>query len=157
MTIDDLDKRVIARLQGDLPLVSRPFAGIAGELGLSESQVVERIKRLAEGGAMRRFGATLRHQRSGFPANVMVAWRVDPADADRVGGNLAAHRRVTHCYLRKTDGNFPYNLFSMVHGRNKDECRRLVEEMAQAVGISDYELLFSTKELKKTSMRYYEP
>ena len=157
LDIDDLDKKIIARLQGDLPLTSRPFADMAGELGISQSRVVERIKRLADKGAMRRFGATLRHQRSGFPANVMVAWRVEPKDADRVGERLSAQRRVTHCYLRKTNGNFPYNLFSMVHGKDEDECRRLVEEMSKAVGIDDYELLFSTKELKKTSMRYYEP
>jgi len=155
--IDDLDKKIIARLQGDLPLQARPFARMAQELGLTEAQVVERVRALAETGVMRRFGATLRHQRSGFAANVMVAFKVRPKDANRVGEKLSSHRQVTHCYLRKTNGQFPYNLFAMVHGRNEAECRRLVEEMAREVGIAEYEMLFSERELKKTSMRYYEP
>jgi len=157
LPIDALDKRIIARLQGDLPLQSRPFARMAQDLGLSESQVVERVRTLAETGVMRRFGATLRHQRSGFAANVMVAFKVSPEDADRVGEILSSRRQVTHCYLRKTNGLFPYNLFAMVHGKDEGECRRLVREMAQEIGIADYEMLFSQKELKKTSMRYYEP
>ncbi|MGD8564117.1 MAG: AsnC family transcriptional regulator [Desulfarculaceae bacterium] len=155
MSIDDLDKRIIARLQGDLPLVPEPFADLAQELGLSQDEVVERISRMAESGVMRRFGATLRHQQSGFPANAMVAWRVDPADADRAGEVLASFREVTHCYLRETCGEFPYNLYSMVHGKDEAECRRVVKKMAEAVGIDDYELLFSREELKKTSMQYY--
>jgi DNA-binding Lrp family transcriptional regulator len=157
LPLDDLDKKIIARLQGDLPLVPRPFAQMAQELGISEAKVVARVRTLAQTGVMRRFGATLRHQRSGFSANVMVAFKVSPKDADRVGEKLASHRRVSHCYLRKTNGYFPYNLFAMVHGRDEDECRRLVQEMAREAGISDYEMLFSQKELKKTSMQYYEP
>ena len=153
--MDQIDKRIIARVQGDLPLVSRPFAELARELGLSEEQVVERLKALKERGVMRRFGATLRHQRSGFAANVMVAWRVEEERADQVGGLLAAHRRVSHCYHRRACPDFPFNLYSMVHGRSSDECRQLVEEMAAETQVADYIMLFSVEELKKTSMQYY--
>ncbi len=155
MGIDDIDKRIIAFVQGDLPLVPRPFAGLARELGVSEAEVVRRLKAMAASGVMRRFGATLRHQKSGFGANVMVAWRVPAADCDRVGERLASFRRVSHCYQRETCDGFDYNLFSMVHGRSEEECRQLVEEMARAVGVEDYALLFSRRELKKTSMKYY--
>lgn len=153
--IDDLDKRIIGRLQGDLPLTPEPFAGLAAELGLTQAEVVARLAALAEGGVMRRFGATLRHQQSGFPANVMVAWRVDSARIDEVGALLAAQRRVSHCYWRDPRPSFPYNLYSMVHGRSEEECRELVARMAAEVEIDDYEMLFSLEELKKTSMRYY--
>lgn len=155
MAIDSLDKRIIAYLQGDLPLTSRPFLPLAEELGLSEEQVLERIRAMSESRVLRRFGATLRHQKSGFSANVMVAWRVDEKRADLVGQRLAGFRRVSHCYHRRTCGDFPFNLFSMVHGRSEDECRELVEEMARTVGEDDYALLFSRQELKKTSMQYY--
>lgn len=155
MSIDALDKRIIARLQGDLPLEPRPFAGLAAELGLSEAQVVERIARLERDKIMRRFGATLRHQQSGFPANVMVAWRVPEERVDEVGERLASFRRVSHCYWRRPCADFPYNVFSMVHGKSEQECRELVAEMARAVEGIEHELLFSVEELKKTSMQYY--
>jgi DNA-binding Lrp family transcriptional regulator len=155
--IDDLDKRIIGRLQGDLPLTPEPFAALAEELGLSQAEVVARVAALAQSGVMRRFGATLRHQQSGFPANVMVAWRIDPARIDEVGACLAAQRQVSHCYWRDAQASFPYNLYSMVHGRSQDECRELVARMAAEAWVDrdDYEMLFSLEELKKTSMRYY--
>ena len=157
MSIDDLDKRIIARLQGDIPLVSRPFAPMAEELGVSEAEVVRRIRRLSEEKVMRRFGATLRHQKSGFAANVMVAWRVPEERVNEVGDKLSSFRRVSHCYQRELCGDFPYNLYSMVHGKSEEEIRTLVEEMSAAVGLKDYALLFSRQELKKTSMRYFKP
>ncbi len=153
--IDDLDKRIIARLQGDLALTPEPFAPLAGELGLAQSEVVARIARLAESGVMRRFGATLRHQQSGFPANVMVAWRVEEGRIEEVGAKLSAERRVSHCYWRKPQPSFPYNLYSMVHGKTEQECREIVGRLARETGVGDYEMLFSLEELKKTSMRYY--
>lgn len=156
MPIDDIDKRIIARLQGDLPLTSRPFAELAAEVGLSEDQVVERIQALADSGVMRRFGATLRHQKSGFASNVMVAWRVPEERAGEVGRKLASFREVSHCYWRRPRcGDFPYNLFSMVHGTSDQAVREVVEKMAEAVGRPEHALLFSVEELKKTSMRYF--
>ncbi len=152
---DELDQRIIAKLQGDLPLVSEPFAQLAQELGLTQDQVVERIQALAESGMMRRFGATLRHQQSGFSANVMVAWRVEEERMAEVGGKIASFRQVSHCYWRPAKEGFPYNLYSMVHGRSEQECRQVVAEMASQTGVEDYEMLFSIRELKKTSMQYY--
>ncbi len=155
MTIDQVDKRIIAFVQGDLPLTPQPFVELAQELGLSQAQVVDRLQAMANSGVMRRFGATLRHQKSGFAANVMVAWRVPEDDCDRVGERLASFRRVSHCYHREICDGFDYNLFSMVHGRSQEEVRQLVEEMAAVVKVDNYALLFSREELKKTSMRYY--
>jgi len=156
MQLDAIDRKIIARLQGDLPLVSRPFASMAHELELSEAEVVERIQALADNQVMRRFGATLRHQRSGFASNVMVAWRVPAERAPEVGRLLAGFRNVSHCYWREPCDDFPYNLFSMVHGRDEDECRAVVAEMAAQAGADDHDLLFSLEELKKTSMRYFD-
>jgi DNA-binding Lrp family transcriptional regulator len=85
----------------------------------------------------------------------MVAWRVEDERIDEVGALLAAQRRVSHCYWREPKESFPYNLYSMVHGRSEQECRELVARMAAEAGVDDYEMLFSLEELKKTSMRYY--
>ncbi len=156
MQLDATDRKIIARLQGDLPLVSRPFAAMAQELGLSEAEVVERIQSLADAKVMRRFGATLRHQRSGFASNVMVAWRVPAERAPEVGRLLASFRNVSHCYWREPCDDFPYNLFSMVHGRDEQECRAVVAEMAAQAHADAHDLLFSLEELKKTSMRYFD-
>lgn len=153
--IDAIDQRIIAYIQGDLELTPEPFAALAAELGLSQEQLVARIERLAAKGIMRRFGATLRHQQSGFPSNVMVAWQVPEDQVERVGEVLAGFRRVSHCYHRRPCADFPFNLFSMVHGKSDAECRRIAAEMSQACGIVKYELLFSRRELKKTSMRYF--
>ncbi len=135
----------------------RPFASLAAELAVDEAEVVARVRRLAEGGVMRRFGATLRHQRSGFAANVMLACRVAEERMEEAGEALAAFRQVSHCYQRELSDDFPYNLYAMVHGRDEAECRALVAEMVRAAGVLDHVLLFSREELKKTSMRYFEP
>jgi DNA-binding Lrp family transcriptional regulator len=156
MALDNLDKQIIACLQGDIPLTSRPWAQTAKELGISEAELVVRIQAMADSGVMRRFGATLRHQRSGFESNVMVAWNVSEDEAERVGEKLAGYRFVSHCYWRERCGDFPYNLYSMIHGRSDDECRILVDQMSRETGIKDYAMLYSRKELKKTSMRYFE-
>jgi DNA-binding Lrp family transcriptional regulator len=154
--IAEMDKKIIAHLQGDLELTTRPFAALAKELGINEAQIVERIQDLFDKGIMRRFGATLRHQQSGFSANVMVAWRVKPDKTEEAGEKLASYRFVSHCYERETNKHFPFNLYTMVHGRTKKECLDQVKEMARAIEAEDHALLFSKRELKKTSMRYFE-
>jgi len=113
------------------------------------------IRRLKELGIIRRFGATLRHQLSGFSANALVAWQVPDPDLEQVGRRLAAYRQVSHCYARRPAPGWPYTLYSMVHGRNPEEIAGLVAEMAKEVGVDTYEVLFSDQELKKTTMRYF--
>jgi DNA-binding Lrp family transcriptional regulator len=110
---------------------------------------------LREDGAIRRFGATLRHQKAGYRANVMVAWRIPEADAEAVGSAMAEHPMVSHCYLRPASDQWPYNLYTMVHGRSREDCLAVVDELKQRTGRDDCQMLFSTKELKKTSMTYF--
>lgn len=153
--IDDLDKSVIRLIQGDLPVVRRPFAVLADQVGIHEGEFLKRVNRLKTQGILRRFGATLRHQKAGYGANAMVAWLVPDDRIDEVGKKLAQYREVTHCYQRNPQGDWEYNLFSMVHGSNPEECHDIAEKMSDAVGIKAYELLFSEKEFKKTSMEYF--
>ena len=153
--IDELDKKVISLIQGDLPLEPRPFALLAREMGISEDQFVDRVRRLKEQGIIRRFGATLRHQEAGYNSNAMVAWKVPHERVDEAGQILAKFQEVTHCYQRRPAGEWQYNLYTMIHGSTREECYRMVTEMSRAAGIPDYLLLFSEKEFKKTSMEYF--
>jgi len=155
LNLSGVEKRLIYELGGDIGPSPRPFAELGRRVGLSEAQVIEILRSLLERGILRRFGATLRHQLSGFTANAMAAWRVDPDRIDEVGEIMASFPEVTHCYQRRTMPGWTKNLYTMIHASSEAECRRLAERMAEAAGVSDYELLFSEEELKKTSMRYF--
>ena len=150
-----IEKKLIYALGGDLDHGRRPFAELGRRLGLSEIEVMDTIGRLRDRGCLRRFGATLRHQRSGFTANAMVAWRVNRGDIEAVGRKLAAFPEVTHCYQRRTVPGWDRNLYTMIHAASEEDCHELARRMAESVGVTDYELLFSHEELKKTSMRYF--
>ncbi len=155
--LTDLEKRVILALQRDLEVEPSPFRELAELLGLEEEVVLAAIRGLMEKGYIRRFGATLRHQKSGFEANALVAWKVPEADLRRIGQELAAQRVVSHCYSRRpVPPAWPYNLYTMVHGRSREECLETAARMARETGLGDYQVLFSETELKKTTMRYFQ-
>lgn len=152
--LDDADRSLIEALQEDLAAVPRPFALLADRCGLREEEVLARIRRLLAAGVVRRFGATLKHYEIGLVANAMVVWRVEPERLEEVGTKLASFPAVSHCYARATALEWPYNLYTMIHGRDRQECVRIAEEMAAAAGVRDYQLLFTVRELKKEKMRY---
>jgi DNA-binding Lrp family transcriptional regulator len=154
--LSDLEKKVIRGLQRDLPVCPRPFLEVAQELGLEEEKLTAVIQKLMDQGYIRRFGATIRHRISGFQANAMAAWAVPEAEVARVGALMAAVRQVTHCYERQVSGDWPYNVFTMIHGKTQEECEAIAQRMAAATGIHEYALLFSDAELKKTTMRYFQ-
>jgi siroheme decarboxylase len=154
--LSELEKKVIRGLQRDLPVCSHPFREIAQELGLQEHELTAVIQKLMEQGYIRRFGATIRHRISGFQANAMAAWAVPEPEVARVGAQMAAVREVTHCYERQVSGDWPYNLFTMIHGKTQKECEAIARRMAKETGIYEYALLFSDAELKKTTMRYFQ-
>ncbi len=153
--LTELEKRVIASIQGDMPIVARPYEQIAAVLGIEEDQLLEILRSLVDRGVIRRFGATLRHQKSGFEANVMVAWKVEEERIDEVGRTMAGFKAVSHCYRRDPIDQWPYNLYTMVHGKDDADCRKSAQEMSAASGVRTYEMLFSRRELKKTSMQYF--
>ncbi len=153
--IEETDKKVISLIQKDLPVHPKPFALMAEKIGISEEEFINRVKHLKEQGVIRRFGATLRHQQAGFKANAMIAWKSPKESISRMGKTLAEFREVTHCYHRSPRRDWPYNLYTMVHGSSRDECREIAERLSFATGLTDYAVLFSEKEFKKTSMAYF--
>jgi DNA-binding Lrp family transcriptional regulator len=153
--LTDLEKKVIASIQQDMPITGRPYLEIADGIGVSEDTLVTTLRSLCDRGVIRRFGATLRHQRTGYKANAMGAWKVAESRVDAVGRRLAAFRQVSHCYRRNPTPQWPYNLYTMIHADDEAACRETARRMAQAAGVEDYALLFSREELKKTSMVYF--
>lgn len=149
------EKQVISLLQGNLPLTPRPFAALAEQAGLTEDAFIETTKKLMDRGVIRRLAGIIRHREAGIAANAMVVWQVLPEQAARVGEELAASPEVTHCYERRATSEWPYNLYAMIHGTSREECREIAARLAARVEISNYRMLFSTAELKKTSMNYF--
>ncbi len=154
--LTEKDKRIIRELQNGLPLVSRPFKVLAGGLNMTEEALIERISSFIAGGQIRRFGAAVRHQDLGYLYNAMVVWDVPDQKTAETGKVMADFEEVTHCYQRPRRPGWPYNLFTMVHGLTREECVRAAEKISKATGEKNYKLLFSTAELKKSSMRYFE-
>jgi DNA-binding Lrp family transcriptional regulator len=153
--LDDLERKIIHHLQGDLPLTARPFAVLAGEIGISEEELLERIKLQKERGILRRFGVTLDHRLAGFKANAMVAWYVAEDKIEEIGPLMASFKEVSHCYQRRVEGKWRYNLFTMVHGKSKKDCQGIARRIAENTGIKDYVLLLTLMEYKKTSPKYF--
>ena len=153
--LNELEKKIIASVQQDMEVTERPYLNIAQNLGVSEKQLLEILKDLCNREVIRRFGATLRHQRSGFTANAMVAWKVDEDRIETVGQKMAAFQQVSHCYRRNPSPDWPYNLYTMVHASDEGSCQETARMMSEATLVRDYVLLFSLEELKKTSMVYF--
>lgn len=153
--LTELEKRIIASIQGDIPITKRPYRPIAEALDISESRLLEVLKNLCERGVIRRFGATLRHQKSGYSANAMIAWSVNEDEIEQVGEKMASFRQVSHCYRRNPTNGWPFNLYTMVHAENEKSCIDTARLMSEKTGVKRYSLLFSRKELKKTSMKYF--
>jgi DNA-binding Lrp family transcriptional regulator len=154
--LSERDKGIVRLLQEGIPLVSRPYQALAGQLGMSEDELLAELEDLLHRKIIRRLGATVRHQDLGYVANAMIVWQVPEDRIEEVGLIMAGFQEVTHCYQRPVRlPDWPYTLFTMVHGRTREECREIASRLAEAGGIDDYRMIFSTAELKKSSMKYF--
>ena len=153
--VSDFDISAIRELQEDLPTVPRPFDNMAERLGMTTGQLFDIAKEFEERGIMRRFSAVLHHRRAGFTDNGMGVWKVLPEDSEDVGKKMAAHPAVTHCYERPTFPDWPYTHFTMIHATSKEGCEQVAKEISETTGITDYLMLYSTREYKKTRVRYF--
>ncbi len=154
--LTDLKKKIIAAVQGDIPVTRRPFLEIANRIGVEEATLLNVLNELIETGVIRRFGATLRHQNSGFKANAMIAWAVEEDRIDEAGQKMAQFSQVTHCYRRNPAKDWPYNLYTMIHAKDEATCRAIAQKLSEKTSIRTYEILFSRRELKKISMQYFD-
>ena len=152
---DDLDVRVIRALQGDMPIVREPYAAAAAEAGLTHEELLSHLEGMQERGLLRRVAAILFHRRAGFSANGMGVWKVEPDRVLEVGARMASYRGISHCYERPTYADWPYALFTMAHGRSKEECDAILEAIAEDTGITERSVLYSSTEFKKIRMQYF--
>lgn len=152
-----VDIAVIRELQEDLPLDPRPYAPMACRIGIAEDDFLAAASRLKADGYMRRMAGVLHHRAAGFRANAMGVWVVPDERAEEVGGIMARFKGVSHCYRRPTYPDWPYSIFTMVHGQDAAGCQEVIDAMAQATGVTEYALLYSTQEYKKVRLRYFTP
>jgi DNA-binding Lrp family transcriptional regulator len=152
---DELDIAVIRALQGDMPLLPEPYAPAAAALGMGQERLLEHLEGMQERGLLRRVAAILYHRRAGFSANGMGVWKVPDERILDVGCRMAAFRGISHCYQRPTYEDWPYSVFTMAHGRSKEECDAVLEAIAQSTGIDERATLYSSTEFKKIRLLYF--
>jgi DNA-binding Lrp family transcriptional regulator len=152
---DDHDIAVIRALQGDMPVVSEPYAAAAAAVGMPQQAFLDHLSRMQERGILRRVAAILYHRRAGFSANGMGVWQVPDEQIADIGRRMAAVRGISHCYQRPTYADWPYSVFTMAHGRSKEECDAVLDAIAEQTGISERATLYSSTEFKKIRLLYF--
>ena len=154
MILTALQKKILSFLQQDLPLEHAPYHCLAVNLGIDEQRVLAEIKTLKKSGCIRRFGAVLSHHKVGLNVNCLCVWDVPPARLKSIAQAARKERLISHCYERKRVLGWPYNLYTMIHGRSKTECTAVVKRLSRVSGIAVYRMLFTKKQYKKTSPVY---
>ena len=157
MVLNEQDCRLIAEIQGGLPLTSRPYAAVGERVGLSEQEVIERISALQDSGVIKRLGVVVRHHELGYTANAMVVWDVPDERLDEIGEKLGAQECVTLCYQRpRRLPDWPYNLFSMIHGKERERVSAYIESLVEEEGLQNIprKVLFSGRRFKQRGARY---
>jgi DNA-binding Lrp family transcriptional regulator len=152
----ELDRRIVLATQAGLPLDPYPFRWLAAEIGATPEQIMERFRVMLEDGRIRRIGAVPNHYRLGYVANGMSVWDIDDADIETAGTEIGRLDMVSHCYHRpRHPPEWPYNLFAMLHGRSREEVQDKAEQIARLLGdrVRRYDVLYSTRILKKTGLR----
>ena len=152
---DDLDVAVIRELQGDMPIVPEPYAPAAEALGMPQRRLLDHLAGMSQRRLLRRVAAILYHRRAGFSANGMGVWRVPDERIAELGPRMAAFRGISHCYQRPTYEDWPYSVFTMAHGRSKEECDAILEAIASDTGIEERATLYSSTEFKKVRLLYF--
>jgi len=153
--LSDLDVAVIRATQGPMEVLPEPFAPAAAELGMSQEALLAHLESMQERRALRRVAAILFHRRAGFSANGMGVWRVPEERILELGPRMASFRGISHCYQRPTYADWPYSVFTMAHGRSKEECDAILDSIAEDTGIEDRRTLYSSTEFKKCRLRYF--
>ncbi len=154
MNLTVKEKKILSFLQGDIPIVKKPFYSLAKNLNCSQTNVIETIQELIKKKIIRRISAILFHTNVGFTYNAMVAWKCKNNEYDDVGMKMSLHNNVSHCYQRECPDDFPYPLFTMIHATSEKEFSRIINNLKLISRDSEYIILRSTKEWKKTSMKY---
>lgn len=144
-------KSSLEALPTDFPITERPYETMARDMGITGEQLIKELALLKEKGIIRRISLMVAHRAVSYDGNAMVVWNVPAERVEEVGAVMALFSEVSHCYERATSGYWPYNLYTMVHGKTREACAAVIDAMASRSGIDDYRVLFSKREFKKTS------
>ncbi|MDD4343595.1 MAG: Lrp/AsnC family transcriptional regulator [Eubacteriales bacterium] len=153
--LTDIQKEIVKVLQEDLPNTKEPFVEIGNKIGISEEALLNEINYLIDKGYLRRMGAVLAHRKIGLNYNPMIVIETKEEYINDLGEKIAAFTEVTHCYNRPRMDDFPYDLYAMIHCNSQEEVSEIVKKITNDDRIISYKLLYSTKEYKKTSMKYF--
>jgi siroheme decarboxylase len=150
-----INRKIILCLDRPLSIINKPFAPLAKKLGWEERRLIDTVKAYKEEGLIRRLGLVLSHRNIGLKSNALVAWKVPKKYLLRTADIFITADEVSHCYRRKAFVSWPYNIYTMIHGRNRQGCLKAIKMLSQRSGIKDYQVLFTLKELKKTKAQVW--
>lgn len=154
LTLSEKERKILKILIKGIPLSKSPFYEIAKKTGLTEKEVLEIIESLMERKIIRRLGITLRHNLAGIKGNAMVAWKVSEDKVNEIGEYLSKLSYISHCYIRETYEDWNYNLYTMIHGKNKKEVKERIKEISERFDLKEYQVLFTKKEIVRKHARY---
>ena len=152
--ISDIEQKILAAIQHGFPKSQNPFKDMAEKIGIDTGQLLAVLKDWKKQGKIRRIGAIVNHFKVGLGGGAMVVWQVEPTRTEEVGKILAEFEEVSHAYERSTYENWPYSLYTMVHGKSEEDVQQIVQRMSQLCGVSNYRILVTEKELKKVPPTY---
>jgi len=152
---DEFDIEVIRATQGDMPVIPEPYAPAADKLSIPQGELLAHLEQMLQRKLLRRVAAILYHRRAGFSANGMGVWNVTDERIMEIGPRMAAYRGISHCYQRPTYEDWPYSVFTMAHGRSKEECDAILDSIADQTGITERATLYSSTEFKKIRLLYF--
>lgn len=152
----DQQRAILKIVQKNIPDSLTPFADIAEKVGVGEEEVLRLLREMKSEGSIRRFGASIKHQKAGFTHNAMVAWIITEENVDSAGEEAAKHPMISHCYYRPSSAeDWPYEFYTMIHGREPDDYKQVIETLRASTCLREFAVLESIRELKKTSMTYF--
>lgn len=151
--MDKINQAILYTMQDGIPILKEPFVEVARKIGISQDEVIARLKRLINDGVIRRFGVSVNQRKVGIVANALVAWKVPQNCVEEVGKAMSSYSEITHCYERQTiPGKWEYNLFIVIHGYDHESRKQFIKKLSRAIGLKEYLVLFSVRQFKRTSV-----
>lgn len=153
--MDEIDRAILRMTQDEIPLIKEPFGKIANEIGITQDEMIARLKKLINNGVIKRLNISVNQREVGIVANAVVAWKVPQEQVERVGKILSSYKEVTHCYERKTiPGKWEYNLFTVLHGYSRESVEEYARRLSEVIGIREYLVIFSNVQFKRTGVTH---
>lgn len=152
--LSDIERRILGILQEGLGESETPYKDMAQRIGIEVGELLSVLKSWKEQGKLRRIGAIVNHFKVGLGGGAMVVWQAEAQRVIEIGQVFAGFKEVSHAYERQSSDSWPYNLYTMVHGKNAEEVQQVVKRMSRASGVCKYRVLVTERELKKVPPTY---